>query len=65
LLLFAAVIFFYRLTFSHLDAGAALRRAILESLEHVALPVIVLMVPVTVLGLRVIRQAFVPWRKRP
>lgn len=60
LLLFAAVIFFYRLTFSHLDAGAALRRAILESLEHVALPVIVLMVPVTVLGLRVIRQAFVP-----
>jgi DNA-binding response OmpR family regulator/signal transduction histidine kinase len=60
LLLFAAVIFFYRLTFSHLDAGAALRRAILESLEHVALPVIVLMVPVTVVGLRVIRQAFVP-----
>jgi CheY-like chemotaxis protein len=31
-----------------------------ESLEHVALPVVVLMVPVTVLGLRVIRQAFVP-----
>jgi signal transduction histidine kinase len=60
LLLFAAVIFFYRLTFSHLDAGAALRRAILESLEHVVLPVVVLMVPVTVLGLRVIRQAFVP-----
>lgn len=60
LLLFAAVVFFYRLTFSHLDAGAALQRAILESLEHVVLPVVVLMVPVTVLGLRVIRQAFIP-----
>jgi signal transduction histidine kinase len=60
LLLLAAVVFFYRLTFSHLDAGAALQRAIRESLEHVALPVIVLMAPVTVLGLRVIRQAFVP-----
>ncbi len=60
LLLLAAVVFFYRLTFSHLEAGAALQRAILESLEHVALPVVVLMVPVTILGLRVIRQAFVP-----
>jgi magnesium-transporting ATPase (P-type) len=65
LLLLAAVVFFYRLTFSHLEAGAALQRAILESLEHVALPVVVLMVPVTILGLRSSGRPLFRWRMRP
>lgn len=58
--LLAAVIFFYSFTFTHLDAKAAMVRATKEMLEHVALPLIVLMVPVSILVLRVIRQAFIP-----
>ncbi len=59
-LLLAAVAFFYSFTFTHLDPQAAMMRAIKEMLEHVALPLIVLLVPVTIMVLRVIRQAFVP-----
>jgi two-component system, OmpR family, sensor kinase len=59
-LLLAAVVFFYSFTFAHLDAQAAMARASREMLEHVALPVAILMIPVTVLVLRVIRQAFRP-----
>lgn len=60
LLLLAAVAFFYSFTFTHLDPQAAMIRAIKEMLEHVALPLLVLMVPVTIMVLRVIRQAFRP-----
>lgn len=59
-LLLAAVVFFYSFTFAHLDAQAAMVRASREMLEHVALPVAILMIPVTVLVLHVIRQAFRP-----
>ncbi len=59
-LLLAAVVFFYSFTFSHLDAQAAMVRASREMLEHVALPIAILMIPVTVLVLRMIRQAFRP-----
>ena len=59
-LLLAAVAFFYSVTFTHLDARAAMIRAIKEMLEHVALPLVVLLVPVAIMVLRVIRQAFAP-----
>lgn len=59
-LLLAAVAFFYSVAFMDLDPQAAAMRAIREMLEHVALPLVVLMVPVTILVLRVIRQAFLP-----
>ena len=60
ILLLAAVVFFYRLSFVDLNAKQATARAIREMLEHVALPVLVLMVPMAFVGLRVIRQAFMP-----
>ncbi len=60
LLLLAAVVFFYSLTFADLTAKDALMRAVRETLEHVVLPVIVLMGPVAFVGMRVIRQAFRP-----
>ncbi len=59
-LLLAAVAFFYSVAFMDLHPKAAIIRAIREMLEHVALPLVVLMVPVTILVLRVIRQAFLP-----
>ncbi|MDR2858735.1 MAG: sensor histidine kinase [Novosphingobium sp.] len=59
-LLLAAVVFFYWRTFTHMSARDAVIRSIGEMLEHAALPVIVLMAPVAFVGLRVIRQAFVP-----
>ncbi|MBO9580096.1 MAG: sensor histidine kinase [Sphingobium sp.] len=59
-LLLAAVAFFYSFTFTHLDPQAAMVRAIKEMLEHVALPLVVLLVPVTIMVLRAIRQAFRP-----
>ncbi|ABQ70060.1 MULTISPECIES: sensor histidine kinase [Sphingomonadales] len=59
-LLLAAVAFFYSFTFTHLDPQAAILRAIKEMLEHVALPLVVLLVPVTIMVQRVIRQAFLP-----
>src|SRR3546814_20232496 len=58
LLLLAAVVFFYSLTFDDLTAQDALIHAAREMLKHVALPVIVLMVPVAFVVRRVIRQAF-------
>jgi signal transduction histidine kinase len=60
LLLLVAVVFFYSLTFADLTAKDALMRATRETLEHVVLPVIVLMGPVAFVGMRVIRQAFGP-----
>jgi len=60
ILLLAAVVFFYRLSFVDLSAKQATDRAIREMLEHVGLPVLVLMVPMAFVGLRVIRQAFMP-----
>ena len=60
MLLLGAVVFFYSLTFADLSAREATIRAIREMLEHVALPLLVLMVPMAFVGLRVIRQAFVP-----
>ncbi|EXS70492.1 MULTISPECIES: sensor histidine kinase [unclassified Sphingobium] len=59
-LLLAAVAFFYRLSFADLAAGEATSRALNEMLDHVALPVVILMAPVAFVGLRVIRQAFTP-----
>jgi len=59
-LLLAAVVFFYWHSFTNLSANKAGARAIREMFEHVALPLLVLMVPVAIVGLRVIRQAFVP-----
>jgi len=59
-LLLAAVAFFYSFTFTHLDPQVAMLHAVKEMMEHVALPLVVLLVPVTVMVLRVIRQAFVP-----
>ena len=58
MLLLAAVVFFYSLTFSDLTAKGALIQAAWEMLEHVALPLIVLMMPVVFVVRRVIRQAF-------
>jgi len=59
-LLLAAVVFFYWRSFTDLPAEQAAGRAIREMVEHVALPLIVLMAPMAIVGLRVIRQAFVP-----
>lgn len=59
-LLLAAVVFLYSFTFASLDAHVAVVRASHEMLTHVALPVAILMIPVTILVLRVIRQAFRP-----
>lgn len=59
-LLLAAVVFFYWRSFTDLPPRQAATRAILEMLEHVALPLVVLLVPMAFVGLRVIRQAFVP-----
>src|SRR3546814_17867500 len=46
ILLLAAVVFFYSLTFDDLTAQDALIKAVSEMLEHVALPTVVLMVHV-------------------
>lgn len=59
-LLLGAIVFFYRLSFADLSAREATIRAILEMLEHVALPLLVLMAPMAFVGLHVIRQAFAP-----
>src|SRR3546814_19822059 len=58
ILLLAAVVFFYSLTFDDLTAQAALIKAVGEMLEHVALPLIVLPVPFAFVGRRVIRRGF-------
>lgn len=62
LLLLVAVAFFYSFAFSQLEPRAAVARAFKEMMEHVALPVAVLMIPVFFVALGVIRQAFKPLR---
>src|SRR3546814_10150414 len=57
LLLLAAVVFFYSLTFDELTAQDALLQSAREVLKHDALHVIVLMVPVPFLVRRVNRPA--------
>lgn len=59
-LLLGAVGFFYWQSFVDLPADRAALRALKEVIEHVGLPMVVLMVPVSIVGLRVIQQAFVP-----
>jgi signal transduction histidine kinase len=59
-LLLAAVALFYWRSFTGLTPDRAAARAIREMLEHAAVPLVVLMVPMAFVGLRVIRQAFVP-----
>jgi two-component system OmpR family sensor kinase len=59
-LLLATVVYLYWRSFSNLSSEQAAARAIREMLDHVALPLTVLMVPMAIVGLRVIRQAFVP-----
>lgn len=58
LLLLMAVGYFYSFAFTQLEPAAAVRRAFKEMLEHVALPVVVLMIPVALVAVGVIRQAF-------
>lgn len=60
LLLLTAVVLEYRLSFSDFSSELAIRYATQEMLEHVALPMLVLMAPMTIAGLWVIRQAFKP-----
>ena len=60
MLLLIAVGFFYSITFTQMPPQAAIARAFKEMLEHVALPVAVLMIPVTLVAVGVIRQAFSP-----
>ncbi len=59
-LLLAAVAFFYWKPFSALPAPEAARLSVVEMLDHVALPLAVLMGPVVYVALSVIRQAFRP-----
>jgi len=59
-LLLATVVFFYWHSFADLPMERAVGRAVREMLEHVALPLAVLMAPMVFVGLRVIRQAFIP-----
>mgnify|MGYP005810820485 CR=1 FL=1 len=60
ILLFAAVVVFYHFSIVDLRASADHQRAIHETLEHVVLPVAILMGPVIFVVSRVIKQAFVP-----
>ena len=60
LLLLITVGFFYSFVFSQMKPDAAIARAFREMMEHVALPVAVLMIPVTIVALSVIREAFKP-----
>jgi signal transduction histidine kinase len=62
ILLLAAVVFFYWRSFADLPNSQAIHRAFLETLEHVLLPLIVLMVPMSFVALRVIRDAFAPMK---
>lgn len=59
-LLLIAVVIEYRLTFAHLSTGDAIRAAIKEMIEHVALPVAALFVPMAIASLWVMRRAFRP-----
>lgn len=59
-LLLIVVAMLYRVTFARFAAGEATERAFNEMLDHVALPVLILMAPMAFVALRVIRQAFAP-----
>lgn len=59
-LLFAAVILSYHFSLLDLTSGGNYRLAFRETLEHVVLPVALLMGPVAFVTQRVIRQAFAP-----
>jgi len=59
-LLFAAAFFFYHFSIIDLRTCVDYRLAIRETLEHVVLPVAILMGPVAFVVFRVIKQAFVP-----
>jgi signal transduction histidine kinase len=60
ILLFAAVVFFYHFSITDFRVSADNSRAIRETLEHVVLPVAILMGPVAFVVTRVIGQAFLP-----
>ncbi len=60
LMLLVAVVMQYRLTFADLSTEAALRAALNEMIQHVALPVALLLVPMTIASLWVMRRSFRP-----
>lgn len=59
-LLLAAVVIEYRLSFAEMAAEDALEAALHEMAEHVVLPVLALVVPMTFAALFVMRRAFRP-----
>jgi two-component system, OmpR family, sensor kinase len=61
-LLLGAVVIEYQFTFENLATPDALAAALREMLEHVALPVLALLVPMALAGLWVIKKAFLPMR---
>lgn len=58
--LLIAVVIEYRLGFAALSTGSALRPALREMIEHVALPVATLLVPMVIASRWVMRRAFHP-----
>lgn len=58
--LLIAVVIEYRTTFADLSTGDAIRAALKEMIEHVALPVASLLVPMAIASLWVMRRAFKP-----
>lgn len=58
--LLAAVVIEYRFTFSELSTSEAIKAALKEMIEHVALPVGALLVPMAIASLWVMRRAFRP-----
>lgn len=60
LMLLAAVVMQYRLTFADLSTEAALRAALDEMIQHVALPVALLLFPMAIASLWVMRRSFRP-----
>lgn len=59
-LLLAAVMIEYRITFAEMAAADAFEAALHEMAEHVVLPVIALVLPMTLAALFVMRRAFQP-----
>lgn len=58
--LLIAVVIEYRLTFEDLSTADAFRAALREVIEHVALPIATLLVPMAIASLWVMRRAFRP-----
>jgi len=58
--LLVAVLIEYRISFAEMATGDALKAALHEMMEHVLLPVVALVVPMTVAALFVMRRAFTP-----